>query len=206
MFKEIVLATHNKFKIQEIKDLLANTKVKILTCRDFSGMPKVAEKGKTLEENAIQKAIAIARFTKKLALSDDSGLMVDALGGKPGVYSSRFAGKNCSFLDNNTKLLKMMKKVPLNKRSARFSCVIVLTDGREFVEIAEGVCEGYIAAELSGKHGFGYDPLFVPSGSKKTFAELSCSEKNKISHRSKALNKMKKMIENYLKQHKDNNS
>ncbi|MCD6082877.1 XTP/dITP diphosphatase [Candidatus Aerophobetes bacterium] len=191
---ELVVATRNKDKVREIKELLSDLKVRILTHEDFPNFPSVVEDGKSLKENALKKARAIAKFTGKLALADDSGLEVEALGGAPGVFSSRFAGENATYEDNNQKLLSLLKGVPPEKRGAVFRCVIAIIDpeGREVV--VEGVCRGRITEKPKGKEGFGYDPVFEPEGSERTFAQMSLEEKNRISHRAKALKKAKEAL------------
>ncbi|HAX61547.1 MAG TPA: Non-canonical purine NTP pyrophosphatase [Elusimicrobia bacterium] len=187
---KIVLATQNKDKIREIKKILGE-KFEIVKLKKF---PKIIEDGKTLEENAIKKAKAIFRITGITTLADDSGLEVKALGGRPGVYSARFAGKNCTYLDNNKKLLKLLKNVPYKKRKAKFRTVvaIIFPDGR--IKTTEGSVSGYITTEPKGSNGFGYDPIFYYPKLKKTFAQLTTAQKNRISHRAIAFKKAKKML------------
>lgn len=191
---EIILATNNFDKVREMKHILQGSRIRISTLRDFPHLKKVKEDGKTFRENAIKKAVAIARLTGRTALADDSGLEVKEIGGKPGIYSSRFAGENCTYTDNNKKVLKLMKDIPLSKRQARFVCVIAVAspDGR--VKVATGICKGKIATEIRGKSGFGYDPVFVPDRYRSTFAELGPEIKNKMSHRARALLKAKKFL------------
>lgn len=193
---EIVLATNNFDKVKEMKKILKGPKLRFLTLKNFPNLPKVRENGKTLKENAIKKARIIAFRTGRIVLADDSGLEVKALNGKPGVRSSRFAGINCTYADNNKKLLGLMKKVPSNKRQARFICVIAIARPDRKVKTVTGVCKGKISMRVLGKHGFGYDPVFVPDGYRKTFAELGLKIKNKISHRAKALLKARKILIN----------
>jgi len=192
---ELVLATRNEDKIREIREALKGLDLKILTFKDFPHFPTVEEKGKTLKENALLKARTVAKVVGKLSLADDSGIEVEALDGAPGVFSSRFAGENVSYEDNNRKLLLLLKDVPEEKRKALFRCVMVLAtpEGKEL--IVEGICPGKITKEPRGKEGFGYDPVFQPKGLDKTFAELSLQEKNKISHRAIALREIRKKIE-----------
>ncbi|MDD5687953.1 MAG: RdgB/HAM1 family non-canonical purine NTP pyrophosphatase [Elusimicrobia bacterium] len=187
---KIVLATQNKDKIREIKEILGS-RFKIVTLKRF---PEIVEDRKTLEENAIKKAKTINKLTKELTLADDSGLEVDFLNGKPGVRSARFAGSNCSYEDNNRKLLKLLKDVPYKKRKAKFKTVvaIVFPDGR--VKTAEGSVLGYITEKPKGTNGFGYDPVFYSPKLKKTFAEIITTEKNKISHRAIAFKKAKQIL------------
>ncbi len=168
--REIVLATRNKDKIKEIKSILSRSKMKFLSLNNFPKCPKVIEDGKTLKENAIKKAREIAKFTGYVSLADDSGLEVEALRGRPGVYSSRFAGKNATYLDNNLKLLKLMRNK--KNRKACFKCVAVLATPDGNLKAREGRINGIISNKLAGKSGFGYDPLFIIPKYKKTFAEL----------------------------------
>lgn len=193
---EIVLATRNRDKIREIKKLLNGINVRLLSLDDFPGCPEVVEDGETLEANAKKKALVVSQYTKKLSLAEDTGLEVEALGGAPGIHSARFAGDNVTYEDNNKKLLKLMEKFSLGERRARFRCVAALArpDGR--VVTCEGVCEGIITFEMKGKSGFGYDPLFLLPEYGKTFAELGEEMKNKISHRARALAKIKEIINN----------
>ncbi|MBI4374304.1 MAG: XTP/dITP diphosphatase [Deltaproteobacteria bacterium] len=191
----LVIATRNRGKFEEISQSLSGIHLDLIPLWEFSDIPQVAEDQPTFRGNAIKKAREICRQTGLPALADDSGLVVDALGGRPGVFSARFAGENASDEENLKKLLKELEKVPLEKRSARFTCVLALKfpDGREF--IVEEACQGRIALEPRGEGGFGYDPVFLLPGLGKTMAEISPSEKNQISHRGRALRKMR---EDYL--------
>jgi len=191
----IVLATNNKHKIREIKNILAGLSVEILTLEDFTGFPKVEETGKTFEENAIIKAKAISRFTRLPSLADDSGLEVDALDGAPGVLSSRFAGEHCSFQDNNRKLLHLMENVPWERRGSTFVCVVALAKDLNHIVTVKGEVKGIITLEEKGESGFGYDPIFHLPHLNKTFAQLSLEEKNRISHRAQAFAKAKELIQ-----------
>ena len=184
--KRIVLATNNRHKIKEIKNILSGLSVEIMTLEDFPGAPQVEETGRTLQENAILKAEATCRFTGLPSLADDSGLEVDALDGAPGVLSSRFAGEHCSFEDNNRKLLRMMSGVPWEKRGARFVCVVALMRDSNRTVAARGEVKGFITLEERGENGFGYDPVFYLPKRDKTFAQLPFQEKNSISHRALA--------------------
>lgn len=192
---EIVLATKNRHKIREIKKILRGLKVKILSVEDFPDMPEVKENGKTLVANAIKKAREIAGFTGKMALADDSGLEVKALGGLPGVCSARFAGPECRYSDNNKKLLKLMRDISFKKRKAIFKCVMAVAFPGGKVRTVTGVCRGIIARGSRGRHGFGYDPVFIVPQYGKTFAQLGLGIKNKISHRAKALGKIRRILE-----------
>lgn len=195
---EVVIATRNLNKIKEIKEILKNLKIKIFTFHDFPKFPEIKE-GNNLKENALLKARTIAKITGKVALADDSGLEVTALKGAPGAFSSRFAGEDASYEDNNRKLLFLLRGVRQEKRDAVFRCVIAITDlqGRE--EVVEGICEGKITANLRGPQVFGYDPIFQPRGFKRTFAQMSLKEKNQISHRAKALKKAKFILKKWMK-------
>lgn len=191
--KQIILATGNKHKVIEIKDILRDLQVEIKPMIDFEKYPEVIEDGKTLQDNAIKKATEVAKYFNSWAIADDTGLEVHYLNGAPGVYSSRYAGEDCSYADNNNKLLKALEGVLMENRQAQFRCVIALSDPQGNVKIlAEGKIKGYIATNLSGATGFGYDPLFYVPKYEKTFAELGEEIKNKISHRGLALQDFKK--------------
>lgn len=195
---ELVVATKNKKKLQEIKDLLKGLRLKITSLTDYPSPPRIIENGKTFAENACKKALTIARYTNKLTLGEDSGLEVEALNGGPGVRSSRFSGSNKSDLQNNLKLLRALKGLPLKRRKARYVCSVALADKKGVVFKAEGACAGLIGFEMKGRRGFGYDPLFIIPKYKKTFAELGEIVKHKMSHRYKALKKLQKWGQNYF--------
>jgi len=184
--REIVIATNNKHKVEEIRSVLGE-RIKIITLSELGCREDIPETGETLEENARQKARYIWEKYGKDCFADDTGLMVEALDGKPGVYSARFAGEKCSFDDNIDLMLEMMEGK--TNRKAYFSTVICLIEGGE-ERIFEGRCEGSILTERYGKGGFGYDPIFIPDGYGESFAEMSLEEKNKISHRGKATDKL----------------
>ena len=196
---ELIIASRNRKKVKEIKDILKGLKLKITSLHDYPKAPYIIENGKTFEENAIKKAITIARFTQRLTLGEDSGLEVDALGGRPGILSSRFSGKDKNDLKNNLKLLKLLGKTPLNKRQARYVCSVALADREGFLGVVKGSCSGLIGFELRGHSGFGYDPLFIIWRYKRTFAQLGPRIKHRMSHRSRALNKAKRIIQKYLR-------
>jgi XTP/dITP diphosphohydrolase len=198
---DLVVATKNKKKLEEIKEILKGLDLKISSLRDYKRIPRIVENGRTFRDNAIKKAVKIGRFTKKLTLGEDSGLCVDALGGKPGIYSSRFAGKNKSDARNNAKLLKLLEGKPLNKRKAHYVCAVAVADKDGLLSVVEGRCNGFIGYKMKGMHGFGYDPLFVIPKYKKTFAQLGPHIKHKMSHRFRALEKAKKIIQKYIEQH-----
>lgn len=194
----LVLATRNQDKTEEIKEILSDLAspagdFEILDLCAFPDCPEVREDGKTLRENALKKAKEVFSHTKTLTLADDTGLEVDYLLGAPGVYSSRYAGDDVTYEDNRRKLLQALKGVPPRRRSARFKCVIALV-GNGIEETAEGIVQGKLLLEARGSGGFGYDPLFVPTDYNKTLAEMTSEEKNKISHRAKALKKMKEVL------------
>jgi XTP/dITP diphosphohydrolase len=195
---KIVLATNNEHKIEEIKFILSDPELEILTLNDFKGFPKIEETGNSLEENAILKAKGIHEFTKLVSLADDSGLEVDALDGAPGVLSSRFAGKHCSYKDNNLKLLSLMKNVPWQKRGATFVCVVAIAKDVNSVATVRGEIRGIVATEERGDGGFGYDPVFYLPELSRTFAQLSPEEKNQTSHRAKAFERARTLIKKGL--------
>lgn len=189
----IVLATKNRDKIREIKEILADLPVEIKTSADFPGIPDVEEDGRTLQENAVKKAKQFHQFTGLPALADDTGLEVDALHGAPGVYSSRFAGEKATYEDNRKKLLHKMKTVPDENRGAQFRSVAAFVNG-DHVFTTEGIVRGTITRKPAGSGGFGYDPIFFVPELGRTFAEISLKEKNNISHRGRALRKMKEKL------------
>jgi len=188
--KELVIATKNRKKLREIRQLLNNSKIKLYCLEDFPGAPNVRENGKNFAENAAKKASVLARFTGKLTLGEDSGLEVMALKGAPGIYSSRFSGWPKDDERNNRKLLRMLKNVPFPKRKAAYKCAAALADKNGLIKVVEGACSGIIGFEPKGRHGFGYDPLFIIPKHKKTFAELGERIKHMMSHRAKALQKI----------------
>ncbi len=191
---EIIVATKNKGKVREIRKILKGLRLKLSSLNDYSDVPKIEEDGKSFTENALKKARFYSEYFGKLAVADDSGLEVDALKGLPGVYSARYAGEGAPDQENNQKLLREMEGVPISKRGARFKCTlaIVSPDGRQ--GIAEGSCRGRIGIREVGKKGFGYDPLFILPQYGKTMAQFTLEEKNRVSHRGKALRKLKKAI------------
>jgi len=184
---KLIIATRNAHKLEEIRAIFDFHSLEVLSAFDFPEIPDVVEDGDTLEANAEKKAVEIAKATSCWALADDSGLEVAALGGAPGVYSARYAGEQCSYSDNNDKLLREL--AGKSDRSAQFRTVIALSDPEGNVQTVEGACPGLIIEALRGTNGFGYDPLFVPEGYTETFAELSAEIKNRISHRARALQK-----------------
>lgn len=183
---KLVLASRNKNKIEEMKALVSDLGIEVFSTLDFPELEEVEEDLPTLEENALKKARYVHKKTGLAALSDDTGLEVDALNGAPGVYSARYAGDDVSYQDNVHKLLNEMSGE--KNRGAQFRTVVALvTDENEYTY--EGICEGEITEDQRGDKGFGYDPVFLPTGYDKTFAELDSSIKNVISHRGKAVQK-----------------
>ncbi len=187
MDRVLVIATRNQGKIREIRAMLGGLDFEVRSVADYPGLPEVEEGGATFAENAAIKALAVAGFTGCLSLADDSGLEVEALGGLPGVRSARYAGDEATDEANNAKLLDALKGVPAGERTARFSCVMALALPDRLLASFEGVCEGRIGFRSQGTNGFGYDPLFEVSGMGRTMAELTLEEKNRLSHRAKAL-------------------
>jgi XTP/dITP diphosphohydrolase len=193
----VIAATRNKGKAREIREALKGLGLRILTLSDFSDVPEIEEDGKSFIENALKKARFYSKYFGKLTIADDSGLEVDRLKGLPGIHSARYSGEKASSQENNRKLLNAVKGVPFSKRGARFKGILAMVspDGREVIK--EGSCRGKIGFKEKGKRGFGYDPLFLLPKYGKTMAELSLEEKNKISHRGKALRKIRRIIQSF---------
>lgn len=191
---KIVFATTNEGKVKEIKEILKDFPIEVVSMKEMGITADIEENGTTFEENSLIKARALAKLTGLPALADDSGLEVDYLNGEPGIYSARYLGRDTDYDYKNNYIIDKLSGAKGEDRSARFVCVIslVLPDGREFVE--RGVVEGLIGYEQKGENGFGYDPIFYLPEYGKTSAELPPDEKNKISHRGKALTAMKKLI------------
>ena len=190
---DIVLATHNKDKQIELSKALNTKDVNILSLEDFPHIGDIIEDGETLEQNALIKAQTVYEITGLPSISDDTGLEIDALNGKPGVYSARYAGEDCSYMDNVNKVLKMMSKVPLDLRAAQFKTVMAFVSNKMEL-VSEGSVKGLITKEPKGIGGFGYDPVFYVPEMMKTFAEMTIEEKNKISHRGQATRNMIKEL------------
>jgi XTP/dITP diphosphohydrolase len=195
---KLVVATHNPGKLRELRQMLADLPVDLVSAGE-AGLAEVEETGLTFEDNARLKAQAAVEQTRCAALGEDSGIEVDALGGEPGVYSSRFAGPDATDEDRNQVLMERMEGVPDAERTCRYRSVVVLAlpDGREFV--CEGSCEGRIGREERGNHGFGYDPIFELPERGCTMAELAPEEKNAISHRGKALQQLQATLQEMVK-------
>ena len=191
----IVAASRNKHKIEEIEAITKKFGMHIIS-RDDAGIPKVEieEDGETFEENSYKKAYEIMKMCGQITIADDSGLMVDYLGGAPGVYSARFAGEEGNDAKNNEKLIHLLEDVPYKERRAKFVSVITMVYPDGDTLVARGECHGHILDTPVGENGFGYDPLFVPDGFQRTFAQLTPEEKNEISHRAKALDELEKLL------------
>jgi XTP/dITP diphosphohydrolase len=196
--QEVVIATRNPGKFREIKAILSSLPLKFLSLEDFPDLPEVVEDGATFAENAGKKARTIAALTGRPTIADDSGLAVDSLQGRPGVFSSRYAGENATDAERCQKLLKEMAIVSEEQRQAKCVCAmaVALPGGR--MEVVEGECEGRITFAPRGRNGFGYDPIFFVPQLGKTMAELEPEEKNRISHRAQALGKLKSILPAFL--------
>jgi XTP/dITP diphosphohydrolase len=206
---DIVLATRNKKKVEEMSRILGGMDVNILTMDDFPSCPEVKEDMDTFEGNAVKKALTITKCTNKIAVADDSGLEVYALKGAPGVMSARYAGENADDVTNIEKLLKEMKDMPDEQRGARFVCCIALAFPDTPLVRQGGVitffgfAEGRIGREPRGRMGFGYDPVFYPTGYNETFAEMSPEEKDALSHRGKTLEELKEYMKAHYSEYKE---
>lgn len=194
MIRELVLATRNRNKVIELVALLGDLGITIRTLDEFPDAPDVVEDGDTCEANAVKKARAIAESTGLPAVADDTGLEVDALGGRPGVYAARYAGEDATYEDNCRKLLLELTGVPREQRTARFLTVAAIALPSDGIRVAQGTLEGVIAEEASGTLGFGYDPVFLIPELGKTLAQLPADQKNTISHRAKAFAKVREML------------
>ncbi|MEW6161838.1 MAG: XTP/dITP diphosphatase [Nitrospirota bacterium] len=192
---EIVLATRNKKKIEEIKRIIGDISISMLTLNDFPGCLEVEENRSTFEANAVKKAMAIAKCVGKPSLADDSGLEVYVLNGAPGILSSRYAGEGADDRENIEKLLYEMRSIDDEKRGARFVCCIALAFPGGSVKTFFGYVEGRVGKEPRGFNGFGYDPVFYPEGQSRTFAEMTDEEKDTLSHRGKALRELRSYLE-----------
>ena len=194
---KIVIATHNKDKFKELYHGLSSLDVDLVSLYDFPEIKEIVEDGDTLKENALIKARVVHRITSLPAISDDTGLEVDALGGAPGVFTARYAGENCSYLDNVNKMLKEMYNIPENKRGAIFKTAMAYVDDN--VELtSEGIVQGNVTRTKKGVAGFGYDPIFYVPDIGKTFAEMKIEKKNLVSHRSRAIKALKADLVTYL--------
>ena len=195
----IVIGTQNKNKKEEIRKLLNGLSLPLLDLEDFDNVPDIVEDGITFEENAAKKAQQLAMFCDTYVLADDSGLEVDALDKRPGVFSSRYCGENTGYEEKCLKLFEELENVPLDKRTARFRCAIALAGPDKLYFVVEASCEGLIYTEPLGRKGFGYDPVFYIPEYKKTMAELGPDVKNRISHRALALELFKERLKEFIK-------
>ncbi len=198
MSKKIVFATGNAGKIKEIQEIMGDLGLEVVTMKDAGIDLEIEENGSTYEENALIKARAVAIYTDAIVMADDSGLEVDYLNGEPGIYSARYLGEDTSYKIKNATIIERLDGVPDEDRTARFVCAIatVLPSGEEFT--SRGVIEGRIGYEEAGTNGFGYDPIFFIPEFQKTTAQLDSQEKNKVSHRGKALEQMKEELKRKL--------
>ncbi len=195
----IVIGTHNKNKKEEIRKILNGISLTLLDLEDFDNVPDIIEDGVTFEENAAKKALQLAGFCNMRVMADDSGLEVDALDKRPGIFSSRYCGENAGYEEKCLKLFEELKSVPFDKRTARFRCAIALAEPEKLHFVVEASCEGLINTEPHGKNGFGYDPVFYLPEYKQTMAELESDVKNQISHRALALKLFKERLEIFIK-------
>ena len=197
--KKLVLATGNRNKVAELKELLWDLHLKIATIDEYPGLVMPEEDRPDLAGNAAKKAEAVSGFTGEIALADDSGLEVEALGGRPGVRSARYAGEDGDYEANNRKLLSELEGLPKERRGARFACAIAISVPGDKTYIVEEYCPGRIAESASGEGGFGYDPLFIYEPAGVSFAEMSAEDKNKVSHRGRALRSARDLLAGLLK-------
>ncbi len=196
--RTLVVATKNDKKLHELRRYLKSVRANVVSLKEFSKTPKIVENKDTFKENAAKKALTISRFVRGLAIADDSGLCVKALGDAPGVRSARFAGRAKNDKSNNLKVLKLLDAGEYKNRKARFVCAVAIADNGKIVKIIEESCGGVIAGEMKGSHGFGYDSIFMIPKYGKTFGQLGLKTKDKISHRSKALKKVREFLRKYL--------
>lgn len=192
---ELIIATKNAGKAKEFQQFFAQLHIRVKSLLDFDDLPDVEETGTTFAENARLKAETIAELLDMPVLADDSGLEIDALQGRPGIYSARYAGVDKDDEANIRKVLEEMQSVPMEKRTARFVCVLALAEKGKETVITEGYCEGKIALHPAGENGFGYDPIFIPEGYTNTLAELNPSVKQEISHRRHAMDQLQALLQ-----------
>ncbi|MBV7506021.1 XTP/dITP diphosphatase [Bacillus sp. sid0103] len=196
--KEVIIATKNPGKAMEFEHIFSSRGITVRTLLDFPEIPEVEETGNTFEENATLKAEAVSKALGKMVIGDDSGLIVDALEGRPGIYSARYAGEPKNDQNNTDKVLSELEGIPEGKRSARFYCALaVAVPGQETITVS-GTCEGRILEERRGTNGFGYDPVFYVPEKGLAMAELSAEEKNNISHRANALKKLDAVLDSIV--------
>lgn len=195
---KIVLATHNQDKAAEFQSLIRPLSVDLVTLESFPSIGPIEESAPTLEGNAIAKAREVFRLTGLPALADDTGLEVRYLNDAPGIFSSRYAGPDATYAANVQKLLSAMRGVPPRRRGARFRAVLAFIPAEDQVELAEGIVVGVILESPHGAGGFGYDPVFLPRGSVRTYAEMDMAEKNRTSHRARAMERMRDILKKYV--------
>lgn len=193
--KEAIIATHNQGKVKEFKEILEPKGYSVSSLAEIGFTEEIEEIGHTFEENAILKAEAVAKAVNKMVIADDSGLSVDNLGGRPGVYSARYAGEAKDDKANMDKVLSELKGIEKEQRTARFRCALAVSMPGQETKTVEGHVEGYIAEGPEGDNGFGYDPIFIVKDKDKTMAQLTSAQKNKISHRAEALKKLSKLLD-----------
>jgi XTP/dITP diphosphohydrolase len=201
--KQLVLATCNQDKVHEFKALLRDLKIELITLDQFPQVGTIVEDERTLEGNALKKARVVFQSTRIPVLADDSGLEVHYLYGEPGVFSSRYAGEKATYADNRKKLLESLRGVPPRRRGARFRCVLAFAAPNNVEHLVEGCCTGVIVEGPRGHNGFGYDPVLVPTGYEKTFAEMEENLKNTLSHRGRAFEKMRPILERFFVESRD---
>ncbi|MBI1318261.1 MAG: RdgB/HAM1 family non-canonical purine NTP pyrophosphatase [Candidatus Hydrogenedens sp.] len=197
MSKVLLIGSGNAHKAEELATLLAGLPWEVRSLKDFPAVEEPEETGETFEENALLKARYYGRHFGVACVADDSGLCVDALGGAPGVYSARYAGPDCTYDDNNEKLLDELEEYPWHQRTARFVCCAAFLEPGGEPQVFRGEVEGHISVEACGEAGFGYDPLFVPSGEERTFAEMTAKEKHALSHRGRAFAQLRAYLESH---------
>ena len=198
MIMKVVIATHNKDKLKELKKGLSKLPITLMDLSLFPMVGEIIEDGNTLKENALIKAKKVYELTGFPAIADDTGLEVDALGGKPGIFTARFAGENCTYMENVDKMLNIMKNIKKSQRGAIFKTVMVFYDGKREL-FSEGVVKGIITKEKKGLGGFGYDPIFYVVEEGKTFADMTIEKKNIISHRGRAVSNLLPILTSYIK-------
>ena len=196
--KDVIIATKNPGKAREFEEIFASRGITVRTLLDFPEIPEVEETGTTFEENAILKAESISRALNKMVIGDDSGLIVDALEGRPGIFSARYAGEPKNDENNTDKVLVELQGVPDEKRTARFYCALAISIPGQETKTVSGTCEGQILEERRGTNGFGYDPVFYVPEKRQSMAELSSDEKNQLSHRANALKKLDVVLDAIL--------
>ena len=191
----LIVATRNQGKLKEIRALIEDLDFEVRSLADYEDMPEIVEDGKTFRANALKKALTISRYTGGLVMGEDSGIEVKALGNRPGVFSARYSGPGAADKKNNAKMLEELRDVPDECRQARYRCVAALTRGDEIIAVVSGTCQGMIARQECGTNGFGYDPLFFIPKYGKTFGQLAPAIKAGMSHRAKAMKKLRKVLE-----------